>query len=56
MPVEIRELIIKTQISTSEANHQARISVEDVKQLKKQLLAECKKMITERTKRGSNVR
>ncbi|WP_162800085.1 DUF5908 family protein [Pedobacter jeongneungensis] len=56
MPVEIRELIIKTQISTSEANQHAGISAEDVKQLKKQLLAECKKMITERTKRSNNAR
>jgi predicted ATP-grasp superfamily ATP-dependent carboligase len=56
MPVEIRELIIKTQVSANDMHRQAEINEKDVQQLKQQLLAECKKMITERTKKSTNTR
>lgn len=56
MPVEIRELIIKTEISTADGNYASGMKEEDLYLLKKVLLEECKKMIIERTKKNSHKR
>lgn len=56
MPVEIRELIIKTEIFSSDRNHLSGLREEDFRALKKQVLEECKKMIAEGTKKRSNKR
>ena len=56
MPVEIRELIIKTEISVSDRNYLSGIKEEDLRQLKRQVLEECKKIIVERTKKNSDKR
>lgn len=56
MPVEIRELIIKTEISTGDRNSLSGIKEEDFRALKKQVLEECKKIIAEGIKKRSNKR
>ncbi len=53
MPVEIREIIIKTEIFTTDRNYSAGIKEEDLHSLKKLLLEECKRIITERTNKNS---
>jgi hypothetical protein len=53
MPIEIRELIIKTQISTSDRNTPAAIKEKDLNLLKKQVLEECKRIISESAERNS---
>ncbi len=53
MPIEIRELIIKTEIVVNDRNYLASIKEESLKQLKVQVLEECKKLIAERTKKSS---
>lgn len=45
MPVEIRELIIKTEIRSQSKPVEEEALSERMKILKKQLLAECKRMI-----------
>jgi hypothetical protein len=44
MPVEIREIVIKTEISSAQ-NQNSGIKPKDLQNLKLQLLEECKKMI-----------
>ena len=53
MPVEIRELIIKTAISSADNNARGRVAEKDLNILKKQLLEECRRIISENTKRDS---
>lgn len=53
MPVEIRELIIKTEIYISDRNHQGGMREEEMQVVKKLLLEECKKMIAEKIKKTS---
>jgi len=53
MPVEIRELIIKTSISINDKANAATIKEKDLDVLKKQLLEECKRMITAGTQKNS---
>lgn len=45
MPIEIRELSIKTQIATAPATQGATLSAKEMQQLKNQLLQECMKML-----------
>jgi hypothetical protein len=51
MPIEIRELIIKTEISTGQRNGTNAIKDKDLNALKKQLLEECRRMLTETSKK-----
>jgi hypothetical protein len=51
MPIEIREIIIKTEISTGERKGTGTIKDKDLNALKKQLLEECKRMISETSKK-----
>jgi len=53
MPIEIREIIIKTEISASGHNHHAGIREKDLNALKKQLFEECKKIISGSTTRNT---
>ncbi|WP_323789883.1 DUF5908 family protein [Psychroserpens sp.] len=51
MAIEIREVIIKTEIRTSNSKEQYRRSQGDMDSVKKELLEECKRMLLETTKR-----
>ncbi|MEM0577648.1 MULTISPECIES: DUF5908 family protein [Flavobacterium] len=53
MPIEIRELIIKTEISSRDNFKDSNAKEAEIQLLKKQLLEECKRMIAERTKKNS---
>ncbi|MBI3134485.1 MAG: hypothetical protein HYZ14_07380 [Bacteroidetes bacterium] len=53
MPVEIRELIIKTEISSGGKNASGGIKPSEINALKKQLLEECRRIILEKTKKNS---
>jgi len=53
MPIEVREIVIKTEISTTGHSHQAGIREKDLNTLKKQLFEECKKIISGNTVRTS---
>jgi len=56
MPIEIRELVIKTEVSTGSKNHAGSATDSDLKNLKKQVLEECKRMLIENEKRNSHKR
>jgi len=56
MPIEIRELIIKTEISSRVSFNDTTIKEAETHLLKKQLLEECRRMIAERTKKNSHKR
>lgn len=53
MAIEIREIIIRTEIFTSDRNQAAEIREKDLYSLKKSLLEECKKIFTEGAKKNS---
>ena len=56
MPIEIREIVIKTEVRNDFSNEHAGIKKEDVKRLKDQLRVECKKMIQDYSKRKKDKR
>jgi hypothetical protein len=56
MPIEIREIIIKTEISTIDRNHSAGVKEKDLNIIKKQLLEECKRIIAESVRNSNNKR
>lgn len=45
MPIEIRELVIKTEIFSGQRNDAPEIGIKDLENLKMQLLEECKRII-----------
>ncbi|WGH75702.1 DUF5908 family protein [Tenacibaculum tangerinum] len=51
MPVEIRELVIKTEIKSVEQHTTSTIAEHRLNELKTELIESCKRMITESTKR-----
>lgn len=51
MPIEIRELIIKTEVQIGITNESSKLIEEDLSVLKKQLLTECKRILIEASKR-----
>ncbi|NHN24931.1 hypothetical protein FIA58_004500 [Flavobacterium jejuense] len=53
MPIEIRELIIKTEISSRDSFIDNSVKETEIHLLKKQLLEECRRMIAEKTKKNS---
>jgi hypothetical protein len=53
MPIEIRELIIKTEISSTAKNVGSEIGTKELETLKTQLLEECKRIITANTKKNT---
>ena len=56
MPIEIRELIIKTEISSVSGNSSGGVKEKDFVQLKKQLLEECRRIISENTRSSDHKR
>jgi hypothetical protein len=53
MPIEIREIIIKTEITSSGHTRQGRVNEKELGMFRKQLLEECKRMISGKTKKNS---
>jgi len=53
MAVEIRELIVKTEVSTGSSGNSIVSNSADLKHLKKQVLEECKRMLLEREKKSN---
>lgn len=53
MPIEIREIIIKTEISTADRQTGGSIKESELSALKKQLFEECKRIIQESSKKNS---
>jgi len=54
MPIEIRELIIKTEISATGRHKQDLNREKNMNILKRQLLDECKRIISVTVKRNNN--
>ncbi len=52
MPVEIRELIIKTEVRSTPGTTSSENSMEDLNVWRKQLLEECRRMVLEVTKKN----
>ncbi|MEO6176904.1 MAG: DUF5908 family protein [Flavobacterium circumlabens] len=53
MPIEIRELIIKTEIVSSNAKHSSVAKEKELSLFKKQVLEECKRLIAEKNQVNS---
>ncbi|MEM6719505.1 MAG: DUF5908 family protein [Bacteroidota bacterium] len=51
MPIEIRELVIKTEIKTVHENLNTKRSAYDSSKLKNEVLESCRRMISEAQKR-----
>lgn len=51
MPIEIRELVIKTEIRTVHENVRSKRTSQDAVQLKDEVLEMCRRMISEAQKR-----
>ncbi|NDI99684.1 hypothetical protein GWA97_11405 [Flavobacterium sp. LaA7.5] len=56
MPIEIRELIIKTEITSGKHNPQAILKEKDLQALKKQMLEECRRIVAEQMREKNNKR
>ena len=53
MPVEIRELIIKTEVMSAEQQQHTSIGQKELAEMKTHILKTCKRMILEQTKKTS---
>ena len=53
MPIEIRELIIKTEIVSTNTKHSAVAKDRELSILRKQLLEECKRLIAEKNQENT---
>jgi hypothetical protein len=53
MPVEIRELIIRTDIRTGETSSVGDVSKKDLRELRKLILEECKRLLSDSIKKKS---
>ncbi len=53
MSVEIRELVIKTEVKTQSQVPQESFNREDVESLKQQLMNECMRIFKEKTQKNS---
>ena len=56
MPIEIRELIIKTEITNAGNNPQVSLNEKDLQALKKQMLEECRRIVTEQMREKTKKR
>lgn len=56
MPIEIRELIIKTEITNGEPLQQAVPGNDDIEHLKKQMMEACKRIVNEQMREKSSRR
>lgn len=52
MPVEIRELIIKTEVTTKDQATRLNDSFKNVDHLKQEILSACKRMLKDKVKRA----
>ena len=52
MPVEIRELIIKTEVRSQLDGNHPHMNEEDISGLKEDILSACKRMIQEKSKKN----
>ena len=52
MPIEIRELVIKTEITTNMRNTGSGVNNKQLERFKKQLLDECRRMLSPATRRN----
>ncbi|WP_163411036.1 DUF5908 family protein [Flavobacterium ajazii] len=48
MPIEIRELIIKTEITTANSKNSSAVKEKELSVLRKQVLEECRRLIAEK--------
>jgi len=53
MPVEMRELIIKTEIKSRPARQSANLDTQDIKALKQQIIEECLRLFKDKAQRDS---
>lgn len=53
MPIEIRELIIKTEIVTTNTKNNSVVKEKELSLLRKQVLEECKRLIAEKSQVNS---
>jgi len=53
MPVEIRELIIKTNVISNSHHAPAQLRQEELQALKKQIMEECLKVLHDRSKKSN---
>lgn len=53
MPVEIKELVIKTEVKSAEQQLPSDVQKKDLADLRADILKACKRMITEQTKKTS---
>lgn len=53
MPIEVREIIIKTEIKTQSAGHAMKLAPQDIKALKQQIVDECLRTIKSKGPRDS---
>ncbi|WP_264537870.1 DUF5908 family protein [Flavobacterium sp. N1736] len=53
MPIEIRELIIKTEIVTTNTKNSSVVKEKELSLLRKQVLEECKRLIAEKNQINS---
>jgi hypothetical protein len=53
MPIEIRELVIRTEIVTNNTKNLASAKEKELSVLRKQLLEECKRLIAEKNQENS---
>jgi len=56
MPIEIRELIIKTEIRTKDGDERSAVQYEELRTFKKQLLEECRRLLQRQSKRNYHER
>ncbi len=53
MPIEVRELTIKTEIKTQPAGQAMKLEPQDIKALKQQIIDECLRTIKAKSQRDS---
>jgi len=53
MPIEVRELIIKTEIKTQSASQTMKLAPQDIKALKQQIIDECLRTMKGKGQRDS---
>ena len=56
MAIEIRELIIKTEVVTNQPVRDQKLQIENLSRLKREILDQCKRMLTEGNKRNMHNR
>lgn len=56
MPVEIREIVIKTVIQTQDSSAKRGMSVEGLQNVKRELMDECRRLIAQNNKKAKKKR